>query len=130
PVTGAQTCPLPTSERERAARSALAEHDDDHRDGEAGHELDARRDGLGLPSLFGLGARVRARRIHEGHERKMKFLREAVKAHRLAVTLGVRHAEVTKDVLLGRRALLLTDDDDRAAVELGDAADDGRVIAE
>src|SRR5439155_735111 len=81
-------------------------------------------------SLFGLGAGVRARRIHEGYERKVEFLREPVEAHRLAVALGVRHAEVANDVLLGRRALLLSDDDDRAALELGDPADDRRVVAE
>src|SRR5256885_12183173 len=52
--------------------------------------------------------------------RSVEFLREPVEAHRLAVALGVRHAEVANDVLLGRRALLLSDDDDRAALELGD----------
>src|SRR6267378_4034563 len=60
----------------------------------------------------------------------MEFLREAIEAHGLAVPLGVRHAEVAKDVLLGRRALLLSDDHDRTSVELGDASDDRRVVAE
>src|SRR6267143_6137062 len=60
----------------------------------------------------------------------MEFLGQAVEAHGLAVALGIRHAEVPNDVLLGRRTLLLADDNDRAAIELGDAADDRRVVAE
>jgi hypothetical protein len=42
----------------------------------------------------------------------------------------MRHAEVARDVLLGRRALLLADHDDRTSFEIGDAADDGGVVTE
>jgi len=65
-----------------------------------------------------------------------QFVRQAeavghlVHPDRLAVALGVRHPEVALDVLLGRRALLLAHDDDRPAVELGDAANDRGVVAE
>ncbi len=60
----------------------------------------------------------------------MELLREAIEAHRLAVSLGIGHPEVALNVLLGRRPLLLADDHDRPAAELGDATDDRRVIAE
>src|SRR2546429_2835554 len=60
----------------------------------------------------------------------MEFLREAIEAHGLAVPLGVRHAEVANDVLLGRRAFLLAHDDNRTAIDLGNAADDRGVVAE
>src|ERR1700716_1831420 len=60
----------------------------------------------------------------------MEFLRESIEAHGLAVPLRVRHAEVANDVLLGRRSLLLANDDDRTAIKLGDAADDRWVVAE
>src|SRR5947207_3036670 len=104
------------AECERAARAALAEHDDHDRHAEAGHELDARSDRLRLPSLLGLRSRIRARCIHQSYKRQMKFLREAVEPHRLAVPLWVGHPEVALDVLLGRRTLLLADDHHRPPV--------------
>ena len=60
----------------------------------------------------------------------MELLREAIAADGLAVALRVRHPEVAFDVLLRRGALLLTDDHDRAAAELGDPGDDRRIVAE
>ena len=42
----------------------------------------------------------------------------------------MRHPEVARDVLLGRRALLLADDDDRPAVEIRDPADDRGIVTE
>ena len=60
----------------------------------------------------------------------MEFLGEAVEAHGLPVALGVRHPEVARDVLLGRCALLLADDDDRPSVEVRDPADDRGIVTE
>ena len=40
------------------------------------------------------------------------------------------HAEVARDVLLGRRALLFANDDDRPAIEIPNAANDRGIVAE
>ncbi len=48
----------------------------------------------------------------------------------LAVALGLRHAEVPRDPLLGVAPLLLGDDHDRLAVEEGGAADQRAVVVE
>ncbi len=47
---------------------------------------------------------------------------------RLAVALGMRHAEVALEVLLGVAAVLMADDHHRLAVEPRPAADDRRVV--
>ena len=57
-------------------------------------------------------------------------LRELHEAHRLAVALGVRHAEVAPHVLLGVGALLLADHDHAPALDPREARDDRLVVAE
>ena len=57
------------------------------------------------------------------------LLGELHEAERLAVALGVRHAEVARDVLAGVAPLLVADDDHGRAVEAREAADDGLVVA-
>src|SRR5581483_8813310 len=121
---------VPHRERERAAGSAFAEDDDDDRRAQRRHREDRARDGLGLSALLTLGTRVGAGRVDERDERKVELLREPVETDGLPVPLRMRHAEVADDVLLGRRALLLADDDDGPPIELGDAADDRGIVAE
>ena len=48
----------------------------------------------------------------------------------LAIALGVRHAEVPRDLLARVPALLVADDHDRAALEAGEASHDGGVVSE
>jgi len=83
-----------------------------------------------MAALLGLGTRVRARCIDQGDQWEVELLRHPVEPDRLAVSLGVRHAEAARDVLLGRRPTLLRDHDHRTdSFELGDPADDRRVVA-
>ena len=58
----------------------------------------------------------------------MKFFRLLHQSHRLAVTLGVRAAEVVLDAPVGIRALFNADDGDGSAADRADAADDGAVV--
>ena len=87
-------------------------------------------DRLGDAALLGLGAGVRARDVDEGHDRQPAALGELHDPHRLAVALGVRHAEVAADVLLGVGALLLADDRDPVAADGREPRDDRLVVAE
>ena len=73
---------------------------------------------------------MRARDIDERDDRQPDALGELHDAHRLAVALGVRHAEVAPDVLVGVGALLLADDDDPPAADARETRDDRRVVAE
>ena len=61
--------------------------------------------------------------------RRAELLRELHEPERLPVPLGVRHAEVARDVLAGIPPLLVADDDHGRAVEAREAADDGLVVA-
>ncbi len=117
-------------EGDGAARAALADDDahERHADLEAGG--DAARDGLGLAALLRVDARVGARGVDEGDERQLEAVGEAHEALRLAVALGPGHAEIVAHPALGVGALLLADDDDRAAAEAAEAADDGAVLGE
>ena len=54
---------------------------------------------------------------------------ELHQAKRLAVALGVGHAEVALEALLGVASPLVADDHDRLAVETRPAGDDRRVLA-
>ena len=60
---------------------------------------------------------------------RVELLGELHQPERLAVALGVRHAEVALQVLLGVAALLVADHHHRLAVEPRPAADDGGVVA-
>ena len=70
------------------------------------------------------------RDVDEGDDRQPEPLGELHRPHRLAVALGVGHAEVAPDVLVRVGALLLADDDDPTPVEARQADDHRRVIAE
>ena len=83
-----------------------------------------------LAALLGAESGPRARRVDEREHRHLELLGELHEAERLAVALGVRHAEVAVEVLLGVAAALVADDHDRLAVEARPAADDRGVLAE
>ena len=117
-------------DRERAARAALPGDDGDDRRPEAAHQPDRSRDRLGDAALLRLGPGMGAGHVDEGDDRQPEALRELHHPHGLAIALGVRHAEVAPDVLLGVGALLLADDDDPTAADPGEAGHDRRIVAE
>jgi hypothetical protein len=73
---------------------------------------------------------VSARHVDERDDRQPEPLGELHRPHRLAVALGVGHAEVAPDVLVRVGALLLADDDDPSTVEAREPDDHGGVVAE
>src|ERR1043165_2415440 len=73
---------------------------------------------------------VCARGVDEGHDRQPKPLGHLHDPHGLAVALGVRHAEVATDVLVGVGALLLTVEHDPPAVDAREARDHRGIVAE
>ena len=87
-------------------------------------------DRLGLAALLGVEARVGARRVHEAEDRPAELRGELHHAQRLAIALGLRHAEVAVDLLLGVAALLVADDRHRPVAEEREAADERRVVRE
>ena len=78
--------------------------------------------------LLGCDAGIRARRVDECHEREAVTIGELHRAHRLAISLGVGHPEVAARALLQVAPLLVTDQHDRAAVELADSGHDRVVV--
>jgi hypothetical protein len=115
---------------QRAAAAPLARDHRDDRHRQPRHELEVARDGLGLAALLGAHARVGAGRVDEGHHRLAELGGHVHETLGLAIALGVRHAEVPGDLLPGVPPLLVSDEDDRAALEAREAGDDGRVVAE
>ena len=118
------------AERERSAGAAFADDRGEDGDTQARHGGDGGADGLALSALLGADARVGARRVDEGEHREAELVGQLVHADGLAVPLGVGHPEVPLHVLLRPAALLVAHDDDAAAVEGGQAGDDGGVLAE
>ena len=108
-------------DRERPAGAALAGDDRDDRRPQPAHQPDRAGDRLGDAALLGLRAGMGAGHVDEGDDRQAEPLGELHDPHRLAVALGVGHAEVAPDVLVGVGALLLADDDDPPAVDPGEA---------
>ena len=105
-------------DRERAARAALAGDDGDDRRPQAGHQ----RRSSGRSPRPCRAPRTPAPgwapgHVDEGHDRQAEPLGQLHHPHRLAIALGVGHAEVAPDVLVGLGALLLADDHDRPTVD-------------
>ena len=73
---------------------------------------------------------IGAGRVDERDDGLAELGRELHQPERLAVALGVRHAEVARDVLAGVAPLLVADHHHRLAVEAGEAAHDRLVVAE
>ncbi len=118
------------AERQRPAAAAFAGDGHDDRHGQLGHLAQVVGDGLGLAPLLGADAGVGAGRVDEGDDRPPELLGLAHEAERLAVALGVGHAEVAPQVLLHVAALLLADDHDGRAAQARPPPDDGLVVAE
>ncbi len=100
-----------------------------HPSAERRHRTQVPGDRLRLTPLLGADARVRAGRVDEGEDRLAELLGELHEPERLAVPLGVGHAEVARDLLARVTPLLVADDDDAEPLEAREAADDGRVVA-
>ena len=88
------------------------------------------RDGLGLAALLGADARIGALGVDQREDRNAEAVGHLHQAHRLAVALRARHAEIVLEPVLGGRALLVADDADALAAEAAEAADDRLVVAE
>ena len=117
-----------TPERERAAGAALADHHRDRRRGEHRHLQDVARERLGLAPLLGAEPGVGAGRVDEGDDGGGELGGESHQPEGLAVALGVRHAEVALQVLLGVPALLVPDHHHRVAAQTRPAADDRGIV--
>ena len=79
------------------------------------HLEDVAGERLGLSALLGAEPGIGARRVDQRDDRRVEARGQLHQAQRLAVALGVRHAEVALEVLLGVAALLVADHHDRRA---------------
>src|SRR5262249_60086783 len=68
--------------------------------------------------------------VHQRQDRQLEALGELHDAHRLAVALRPRHAEIVLKAAFRARALLVADDAQALAVEAAEAAHDRLVVAE
>ena len=73
---------------------------------------------------------MRAGHVHEREHGQLEPLGEQHRAHRLAVALGMGHAEVAPDVLVGVGALLLADDHHAVTLDARETGDHRRIVAE
>src|SRR5207247_8991750 len=94
------------------------------------HATQVARDGVGLTALLGTEPRIGAGRIDERDDRLAELRGQLHQPQRLAISLGVRHAEVARDLLARVASLLMTHHDDRAAFEARESAADGGTVAE
>ncbi len=113
---------------ERATRAALAGDNGDDWGAQFRHLADGGGDRLGDAVLFGLRARVRTRGVDEGEHRQVQALGKLKGAHRLAIPLGVRHAESATNVALGVGPLLGADHHNATTINARNARDDRAVI--
>jgi hypothetical protein len=115
---------------QRAAASALADDDGDDGDLDSGYLAQVIGDRLGNATLFGADAGVGPGSVDEGDDWKAEFLGRLHHPERLAVSLGVRLAEIPGDSLARAPALLMADKGGRPAFVKSEAGDDGRVVGE
>jgi hypothetical protein len=115
---------------ESAAGAAFADTDHHHGHREARHFAEIARDGLGLSALLGVDSGIGAWSVQKGNDRPAELGGHLHDAQRLAVALGLRHAEIAEKTLFGIATLLLGHDHHRTAFELGEAGDDRRVVTE
>ena len=86
-------------------------------------------DGLALATLLRAYARIGAGGVDKSQHRQVEPLRHVHQAHRLAIALGPRHAEIMLQPGLGIAALLMAHDHHAPAAKTAEAADDGLVVA-
>ena len=101
-----------------------------HRAGEPRHLPQVARNGLRLPALLGVDARIGARRIQERDDRPPELGRQLHHPDRLAVTLRLGHSEIAEQFLLGVPPLLLADHHYGPAFEERETGHDGGIVAE
>ncbi len=116
------------AESQGPSGSPLADHHGDRGNSESSHLAKVHGNRLGLAALFGTDAGVGARGVDERHDGAAELLSESHEPQRLAVSLGMGHAEVAAQVLLHVAALLVADDHDRAAVETSPSPHDGGIV--
>jgi hypothetical protein len=75
-------------------------------------------------------AGIRAGRVDEREHRTLEAIGQLHDPHGFPIALWVGHTEVAAELLLGRPALLVTDDRDRLAVEPREARHDRGVVRE
>src|SRR4029077_15150605 len=100
----------------------------DERDRDPRHLTQIVSYGFGLSALFRAQAGIRAGSIHEGKDGAMEFFRYLHRAQRLAIALGVRHAEVAIHLLLGVPRFLVSDYHYVVAMKARHAANDGGIV--
>ena len=83
-----------------------------------------------LSAFLRFHAAKRARRIHKTDYRPPKLFSLSQRAHRFAVALGVRHAEVAAHALFERMTLLLPDYRDGPALKPRNRCNNGFVVTE
>ena len=118
------------SESERAAAAALADHHAEERRAKARHLHQVHGDRLGHAAFLRADPGVGAHGVNECHDRQMVFLGELHHAERLPVAFRMRHAEVARELLLRRAALLLADEDDLLPVQAREPGHNRVVVAE
>src|SRR5437867_2146608 len=118
------------ADAQRAAASSLPDdaYDDRHR--EARHLAQIARDRLCLAPFLGPDARVGSGRIHKGDDGPGELLCQLHDAQRLAISLGLRIAEVPILALFQIPSFLLPDDHHGVTVIRGHSRNDGGIVAE
>src|SRR5262249_17419194 len=115
---------------ERSAAAAFANADGNHGDRKTGHFAQVTRDGFGLAALFGIYARVCAGGIDQRDDGAFVLGGQFHGAEGLTVALGLGHAEIAKDLLLGIAAFLFGNDHYGVVFEASHAGDDGGIVTE
>ncbi len=118
------------SDAERAAGTALADHDADDRRVQPAHLEQIPRNRLGLAPLLGADARVGAFRVDQRHDRKAELLGEAHLRKRLAVALRMGAAEVAADLLRGGAPAAMPDHEHLVRADAAETGHDRRVVRE
>ena len=116
--------------RDRAARPALADDRGDQRHAEREAFLGRAGDRLGLAALLGLDPGKGAGRVDQGHHRQAEPVGQLHQPDRLAIALGLGHAEIVLEPGGGVVAFLMADQHHPAAADPRQAADDRRVVGE
>ena len=83
-----------------------------------------------MAALLRLHAGKGAGGIDEGHHRQPEALRQPHQADRLAIALGLGHAEIVADARRGIVALFVPDHHHAAAVDEAEPADDRLIVGE
>ena len=92
------------------------------------HLEDVAANRLGLAALLGVNAGVGTRCVDKGEHRQLEFFSGFHQAQRLAVTLGLAHAEIAQPALLGVAAFLLANHHTGCAVKSRQTTNDAEVV--